>query len=714
MTEIIATVYKITYKTEDGYCVLSVTVKGRLGRHTAVGTLPDVHTDSTYKFGGEWVIHKKYGEQFKIETAEEMLPTTETGIIRYLSSGLISGIGQSTAKKIVSKLGINTLDVIDQTPERLLEVSGIGKKKAENIIENLKKQKDMRKTMMFLNSNGVGIKLATKIYKEFGDNTIQFVQENPYKLTEIKGIGFLTADDVAQKIGFGHETYVRLKSGLLYTLLELSKDGHCYATRNMLIEKGVKLLSVDDYLLHMTLDEMLRVEDVITDITEEDDPKKAIFLPMFYYAELGVANRLSKIFATKTKNRNIKLPKNIDYDETQKKAIETAINSKIFILTGGPGTGKTTTVLGIIQSMNEKEILLAAPTGRAAKRLSESTGKNAKTIHRLLEAKRDGSFTYNETHKLKGDVLIVDECSMIDIILMNQLLKAVPENMQVILVGDIDQLPSVGPGNVLRDIIESNEFPVVRLQKIFRQAATSRIIQNAHYVNEGRMPDWTPKNSDFFFINAETESQKQHQNLDEYALEQIAELVANKLPNYYKIPSEQIQVLSPMRQGKTGTVMLNQYLQKRLNHTQSYGIHSGAIVYHIGDKVMQTVNNYDKNIYNGDIGFVCSIDRENQTATIDFDGREISYSQQELDEITLAYAITIHKSQGSEYPIVVMPVFMSHYVLLQRNLLYTGITRAKQILVMIGQKNAVAYAVSNNLIPTRNTMLSKRIKESIK
>ena len=338
----------------------------------------------------------------------------------------------------------------------------------------------------------------------------------------------------------------------------------------------------------------------------------------------------------------------------------------------------------------------------------------AKTIHRLLEAKRDGTFTYNDKNQLSGDVLIIDECSMIDVILMNQLIKAIPENMQVIFVGDIDQLPSVGPGNVLHDIIDSEAFPVVRLQKIFRQASTSRIIQNAHYVNEGKMPDWTPKDSDFFFINADNESKKAGMDINEYAIEEITELVTRKLPNYYHVPPEQIQVLSPMKQGKIGTVVLNQYLQKSINPTSTAGLQSGVTVYHVKDKVMQTTNNYDKEVFNGDVGYISAIDKENQRLIVDFDGKKVEYKQQELDELMLAYAVTIHKSQGSEYPIVVMPLFMSHFMLLQRNLLYTGITRAKQILVLVGEKRAVAYAVRNNLVKTRNTMLKKRICEAVK
>lgn len=708
MQEIIATIFRIVYQTEDGYTVMHASIQGRLGSHTIVGTLPEIRQDATYKFSGEWVIHPKYGEQFKVSDYEEMLPTTAAGIICYLSSGLIPGIGLSTAGKIVREFGPDTLDIIDKDPEQLLIVNGIGKKKAQAIVESLQAQKNMREVMVFLNANGVGIRLATKIYKEYGDEAIQKIKENPYCLTDIHGIGFVTADELAQKIGFGHETYARLMSGLKYTLLELSKEGHCYATQNMLIEKGVELLDVDASLLSMTLDEMRRVEDVITDASTKDE-ENAIYLPMFYYAEIGVANRLKRIFDAPIQTQIVSIKEVIDYDEVQKEAIETAVNSKVFVLTGGPGTGKTTTTLGIINALKKKKILLAAPTGRAAKRLSESTGMEAKTIHRLLEANANGTFAHNQDNPLDGDVLIVDECSMIDIILMNNLLKAVPDHMQVILVGDVDQLPSVGPGTVLRDIIDSGRFPIVRLKKIFRQAAHSRIIQNAHRVNEGEMPDWTPRDSDFFFVNADVNAENYHMDVSDYVLTAIGDLVADKLPRYYGISPMQIQVLTPMKQRQLGTVNLNQYLQKKINPGNGGGLSTGAVTYRFRDKVMQTANNYDKDVYNGDIGYVEEVHPDEQKLIVNFDGKRVEYRQAELDELSLAYAVTIHKSQGSEYPVVVMPFCMSHYVLLQRNLLYTGITRAKNGLIIVGQKKAVAYAVNNNIVPKRNTMLKERL-----
>ena len=716
MAEMItATIFKIIFRSEDGYKVALATVKGRSGTHTITGTYPEFQQDTKYKFTGEWTIHPKYGEQFKFTGAEEMMPESKTGIVSYLASGLIKGVKRATAKKIVNAFGEQTLDILDETPERLTEVPGIGEKKAAAIIEALREKHGMRKAMVFLGGYGIGMRLATKIYNMLGNDTVAKIRENPYCITDIRGIGFKTADEMAQKLGVSKESYNRLNSGIKYTLLELSKDGHCYATQDMLVAKGMELLGVDGSLIVMTLDEMIRTEAVITETPDRDDGARAIFLPMFYYAEVGTANSLKRIAGNPLHgNRKTLKLSDIEYDPVQEEAIRTAVNSKVFILTGGPGTGKTTTTLGIINSIR-KGILLAAPTGRAAKRLSEATGREALTIHRLLGAKPDGTFAHDDKNPLYGNALVVDECSMIDIILMNRLLKAVPDSMQVILVGDVDQLPSVGPGNVLRDIINSGEFPVVKLEKIFRQAEGSRIIQNAHRVNKGIIPDCSPEGSDFFFMNADTYAKKAGKAPEGFALEEIGELVAKKLPEYFNVPPEQIQVLSPMKQRQLGTVQLNQYLQNRLNpirnkwNPDGERITFGAVEYRRGDKVMQVVNNYDKGVFNGDLGYVSEVDSETHSLTVDFDGIVANYKAIELEELSLAYAVTIHKSQGSEYPVVVMPFFMSHYIMLQRNLLYTGITRAKQGFVMVGQKKAMAYAVSNNVVVKRNTMLEERL-----
>lgn len=657
----------------------------------------------------------------------------------------MKGIGPKFAQRIVKAFGENTLEVIEDEPERLLEVEGIGKVRVDRIRKSWAEQKEIRNIMLFLQSHNVNTSHATKIFKTYGNESIEVVKENPYRLADdIWGIGFKTADQIAEKMGFGHEKYVRLRSGLLYSLNRLSESGHCYATREMLLKTGAELLAVEEYLLSMTLDEMIRAEDVITETIElsqdsvkEGISEKAIYLPPFYYSEKGTAKRLSAIsrgqsgihISIKGLPDRIRDKTGMVYDDIQMQAILTAVTSKVMILTGGPGTGKTTTTLGIITAFQEvrARILLAAPTGRAAKRLSESTGMEAKTIHRLLEVKPPDGYQKNEEEPLEGDVLIVDECSMIDIMLMYNLLKAVPDTMTLIMVGDIDQLPSVGAGNVLRDIIESECFPVVRLTKIFRQARTSRIIMNAHRINAGRAPDLSNgMQSDFFFMDMEKQLERKGLPSDDStvvsgeAAETIVDLIKVKLPRYYHTSSDNIQVLTPMQRGVVSAANLNQILQEVINPADTgysggqrdqgdNGLRRGGTVYRPKDKVMQIKNNYDKEVFNGDIGVVLSVDKRERELIVGFDGRPVTYDISELDELVLAYATTIHKSQGSEYPIVVMPVLMNHYIMLQRNLIYTGITRAKKVLVLVGTRKAVNYAVRNVTVQKRNTMLKERI-----
>ena len=725
-------VERITYQNEEnGYAVIKCLAKGFNDLVTVVGNMPDVHVGSVLYLGGTWRINGKYGRQFQMETFEETLPATVYGIEKYLGSGLVKGIGPKFAKRIVQKFGKDTLEVIETDPDKLLEVYGIGQTRVNRIKKSWQEQKEIKNIMLFLQGHDVSTSHATKIYKTYGDKSIEVVQENPYRLADdIWGIGFKTADTIATKLGFGHEKYVRLRSGMLYTLNQLSDDGHCYATRDMLLKTGAEMLDVEDSLLSMALDEMIRAEDVIIEdipAKEEEVPKeKAIYLPPFYYSEVGVARRLNDILHN-TGGIRINpegLPQRIQqktgmrYDEVQMQGIMAAVTSKILVLTGGPGTGKTTTTLGIITAFREAgaSILLAAPTGRAAKRLSEATGMEAKTIHRMLEAKPPEGYKRNDENPLEGDVLIVDECSMIDIMLMYNLLKAIPDTMTVILVGEIDQLPSVGAGNVLRDIIDSGCFPVVRLTRIFRQAQASRIIMNAHRINHGKMPDISNgKQTDFFFIDMDKEAQKRGIKQDDTALlseeaaKEIVALVGSKLPRYYRIPPREIQVLTPMQRGVVGATSLNQSLQAAIN-PGDMGLKRGGFLFKAQDKVMQIRNNYDKDVYNGDIGVVGSVDMEDRSLVVIFDGREVEYDASELDELVLAYATTIHKSQGSEYPIVVMPVLMTHFVMLQRNLIYTGITRAKKVLVMVGTKKALAYAVRNGVVQKRNTMLKERLQ----
>ena len=713
MEKLRCVIERITYHNEiNGYTVLKCAAKGYHDLITVVGIMPETNVGAVLSLTGTWKVDSKYGRQFSVETFEETLPATVLGIEKYLGSGLIKGIGPNYAKRIVNTFGTETLDVIEENPDRLLTVPGIGKIRVEKIKKSWEDQKEIKNIMIFLQGHGVSTSHATKIYKQYGNESIKIVQENPYRLADdIWGIGFKTADTIAAKMGFGHEKYERLRSGIMYTLNQLADNGHCFATKDMLLKTGAELLEVKEGILSDTLDKMIAAEDVRIEALplEGDEPAQmAIYLPPFYYSEVGTAKRLRKIFESPKKIviRNAQdLHFDFSYDPVQIDAIRMAAQSKILVLTGGPGTGKTTTTQGIINIYKETgaTILLAAPTGRAAKRLSETTGMEAKTIHRLLEFKPPDGYQRNADNPLEGDVLIVDECSMIDIMLMYNLLKAVPDTMTLILVGDVDQLPSVGAGNVLRDIIDSNVFPVIRLTKIFRQAQTSRIIMNAHRINQGQMPDISNgASSDFFFIEEED---------PDAAAQQIVDLVKTRLPKHYNVPSSSIQVLAPMQRGVVGATNLNQLLQTALNPSED-GLKRGGYIFKEHDKVMQIRNNYDKEVFNGDIGEITNVNMEDKELTVTYDGKPIVYDATELDEIVLAYATTIHKSQGSEYPIVVMPVMMTHYIMLQRNLVYTGVTRAKKLLVLVGTKQALSFAVRTTTVNKRNTMLATRIQQA--
>ena len=707
-------VERITYQNDKNvYSVIRCRAGGFQELITVVGVMPEVHVGSVLSLTGKWKLDPKFGRQFAADSVEETLPATVYGIEKYLGSGLIKGIGPNFAKRIVSTFGEDTLRIIEEQPDELMKISGIGKLRVERIKKSWSDQREIKNIMLFLQGHDVSTSHASKIFKTYGENSIAVVQENPYRLADdIWGIGFHTADTIAQKLGFDRAKPVRLRSGLLYTINKLSEEGHCYATREMLLKTGTDLLDVEETLLSSVLDEMILAEDVKTEAIPESG-EDAIYLPPFFFSEIGTARRLREIFSAPKKvsvkreglENRIREKTGMVYDETQKKAILTAVESKILILTGGPGTGKTSTTRGIITAFREAgaRILLAAPTGRAAKRLSETTGMEAKTVHRLLEVKPPEGYQRNESNPLEGDVLIVDECSMIDLLLMHNLLKAVPDTMTLILVGDVDQLPSVGAGNVLRDVIDSECFPVVRLTKIFRQAQASRIITNAHRINRGQMPDLSNgRESDFFFLEQENA---------EAAAQEIVDLVRTRLPSHYHIPPSEIQVLSPMQRGVVGAANLNQIIQEAVNPGEM-GFRRGGMQFKVRDKVMQIRNNYDKEVFNGDIGIVESVDPENRELTVNFEGRSVSYDITELDELVLAYAVTIHKSQGSEYPIVVMPILMSHYVMLQRNLVYTGVTRAKKVLVLVGTKKALALAVRNTAVRKRNTLLAQRIRRS--
>ena len=706
MEKITCTIERITFQNlENGYSVLQATIKGYREEQTIVGTFHEVTVGAVLIVEGNWRVDKRYGRQIAAESWSETLPATVIGIEKYLGSGLVKGIGPKFAKQIVSHFGLETFEVIDTDIDRLLEVPGIGKGRVAKIKESWEKQKDVKDIMVFLQGHGVSSTYAAKIYKQYGKDSIQKVQDNPYCLADdIWGIGFKTADSIAEKLGYEKNDLRRCRSGILYTLSKLSEDGHVYSEREQLIKSAKELLSAEEEPITQALDEMIAKEDLILD---ED----AIFLPPFYYAECGVANKLRRLLDTQMGNifdnatvvpEDVGKHAQIDYDEVQLSAIRKAIGSKVMVLTGGPGTGKTTTTLGIIAAFESlgQRILLAAPTGRAAKRMSEATGKEAKTIHRLLEFNPAEGYGRNDENPFEGDLLIVDESSMIDVILMNSLLKAVPLTMRLILVGDIDQLPSVGAGNVLRDIIDSGSVPVVRLTRIFRQAQSSRIVTNAHKINQGIFPDISNgKQSDFFFIKDEDPEQ---------AARDIVNIVKNRIPKAYGYSTNDIQVLAPMQRSVVGATNLNIVLQEAINPVGD-SLSRGGFKYRQGDRVMQIRNNYDKEVFNGDIGTVESVDVEDRSLSVLFDGRTVAYEDSELDELTLAYATTIHKSQGSEYPVVVIPLLMTHYVMLQRNLIYTGITRAKKICIIVGTTKALAYSIHNMVVLKRNTRLKERL-----
>ena len=701
-------VERITYQNpENGYSVLKVKVKGYNDLVTLVGNLLEVPVGSVLLCRGEWKVDKRYGSQFVAATWEETMPATVYGIEKYLGSGLVKGIGPRFARAIVQRFGTETIDIIETEIERLYEVPNIGRKRVAKIRESWEKQKDIKNVMLFLQGYGVSTAYAAKIYREYGKESIDKVRENPYRLADdIWGIGFKTADGIAAKMGYGKEDPRRCRSGILYTLGQLSDEGHVYAGEEQLVKTAGQLLEAGETAIRDTLAGMLQAEDLILD-------KDAIYLPPFYHAECGTSRRLRDLAESTGRSlfdglfdpSSLTAETGIEYDEVQLAAIRQAVTSKVMVLTGGPGTGKTTTTQGIIAALKKAglRVLLAAPTGRAAKRMSEATGMEAKTIHRLLEYNPQDGYKRNDENPLEGDALIVDECSMIDILLMNNLLKAVPVGMRLVFVGDIDQLPSVGAGNVLRDIIDSQRIPVVRLVRIFRQAQKSRIVMNAHTINQGRFPDTSNgRDTDFFFMREDD---------PERAAETIVRLVKERLPRAYRESPDRIQVLTPMQRGVVGAANLNLLLQQALNPSGP-SLGRGGYTYRQGDRVMQLRNNYDKDVFNGDLGYIREVDTEERTLKVDFDGKWVEYDVTELDELTLAYATTIHKAQGSEYPIVVMPVLMTHFVMLQRNLIYTGITRAKKICVLIGATKALAYAVRNVSVLKRNTRLKERLNPS--
>jgi exodeoxyribonuclease V alpha subunit len=718
MPTIYGFIERITYHNEENdFVVAKLQEKGKRELTTIVGNLTAINPGESLKLTGRWVHNKKFGEQFQVENYEITVPATVHGIRKYLGSGLIKGIGPIMAERIVKKFALDTLEVIEKTPERLSEVGGIGPKRIAMITRAWEEQKEIKEIMIFLQGHGVSAAYSAKIYKQYGDRSIEVVKENPYRLAQdIYGIGFITADKIAQNMGIDPNSLIRAKAGVIYVLNELTEEGHVYYPEIDLVRKAKEILKVDQEIITQAITELSKGKEIILEEINVEKDHRAVYLAPFYVAETGIAQRLRKLKESPSNIRPIHPEKAIEWvqqklntelAEKQKEAVLLAANLKVLIITGGPGTGKTTIITAILKIFQQLKlrILLAAPTGRAAKRMSEATGWESKTIHRLLEfSPQKGGFKKDQDDPLEADVLVIDEASMMDTLLMYHLLKAIPPQAHLILVGDVDQLPSVGPGNVLKDIIDSGIFTVVRLTEIFRQAQESMIIVNAHKVNQGEFPILKEierkEATDFYFIQEEE---------PEKTLNQILTLCDERIPKHFGFHSiRDIQVLTPMHKGVIGAINLNIELQKKLNPEQQ-GISHGSRTFKLHDKVMQIVNNYDKEVFNGDIGWISKIDQEDRELTIDFDGRLIAYEYSDLDEIVLAYAISVHKSQGSEYPVVILPVTTQHYMLLQRNLIYTGITRAKKLVVLIGTKKALAIAIKNNKPQLRFTHLSVRL-----
>lgn len=721
LTDLSGQIERITYANdENGFTIARVKVYGRRDLVTVVGHLMSPMPGEILNMRGEWVHHPRFGEQFKVIEYKTTVPATVFGIQKYLGSGLIKGLGPVMAGRIVKKFGKKTLDVIENEIEKLTAVDGIGRKRTAMIRKAWEEQREIRDVMLFLQSHGVGTGYATKIFKQYGQRSIAVVKENPYRLaTDIFGIGFVIADGIAQKLDIPKNSSLRVEAGILYVLSQLSDEGHVFYPYEALVKKSREILDVErgevvEALGTLTADKRIVIEDLNERLDEYKENNKGVYLSPFHLCETGIAERLKRLLAAPKSIRNIKIETALNWvqgqlditlAENQVEAIRCALENKIMVITGGPGTGKTTIINAILKifSKLKVKIMLAAPTGRAAKRMTETTGHEAKTIHRLLEYSFvKGGFQKNEKKPLNCDLLILDEASMIDTILMYHLIKAIPAFATLVLVGDVNQLPSVGAGNILNDIISSHVIPLVELNEIFRQAKESRIIVNAHKINEGVLPEFEDDvlGNDFYFIQ-----QKDPQKV----LEIILELIKTRIPRRFGFdPIDDIQVLTPMHKGIVGAGNLNMELQKLLNPFQDE-ITRGSWKFRLNDKVMQIKNNYDKAVFNGDIGKIAEIRAGDGEVFISFDGRKVPYNFTDLDEVVPAYAISVHKSQGSEYPVVVIPILAQHYILLQRNLIYTAVTRGRNLVVMVGTRKALAMGVNNNRTQKRFTYLRYRL-----
>lgn len=734
------------YNSENGYSVLRIKPDqarlpglDRQGLVTVTGNLPELSPGENLRLSGQWVNHPKHGLQFLVEQCEQILPATVAGIRRYLGSGLVKGIGPHLAERIVACFGAHTLEIIEDQPERLREVPDIGPKRSYQIAAAWNEQKQVKEVMLFLHSHNISTHLAVKIYKQYGDQALPIVRSDPYRLArDIYGIGFKTADRIAQALGLPKDHPSRIEAGVVFTLNEMTEDGHVYAPRPLILERAASLLAVPEEQVAPALERLAQDDRIRQEILPFAGPETsaqstpsqavgettppygqpAIYLTPLYLGEAGVAQRLTAL-ARSLPTRLSDLPPAFTPPDPgltakQQTAIRVTLSHPVSVLTGGPGTGKTTAIKALIAALEgaHKVYALASPTGRAAKRLSQATGKPASTVHRLLGFVPGEGFRYNAENPLQVDLVVVDEASMLDLYLANQLLKALQPGTHLLLVGDVDQLPSVGAGDVLRDVIASGVATTTRLNTIFRQAATSQIITNAHRINHGQMPVFSThsegsKTGDFFLFPAET---------PEEAANWVEELVCRRIPQKFHLhPTHDIQVITPMYRGLAGVNALNQRLQAALNPSGPLKPEKTLFgqVFRPGDKLMQTQNNYDKDVYNGDIGYLTSLDPIEHTLTVDFEGRMVSYDWSETDQLVLSYAVSVHKAQGAEFPAVVVPLLTQHYMMLQRNLLYTAITRARQLCILVGNRKAIGIAVRNDKVAQRYTALDWRLRSAL-
>ena len=745
MDSIAGAIERVTYyNPENGYSVLrlrpdrtrKIPGADRQGLVTVVGNLPELSPGEHLRLRGQWVNHPKHGQQFQVEICEQTMPATEVGIRRYLGSGLIKGIGPRLADRIVDEFGEQTLEVIETHPEQLRQVPDIGPKRSVMIARAWEEQKQVKEIMLFLHSYGVSTNLAIKIYKQYGDQALGIVQSDPYRLArDIYGVGFKTADKIAQSLGLPGDHPSRIEAGVIYAINEMIDNGHVYAPHAVLVERAVDLLDVPPDLVPPALDRLAQDDRVRQEVlpfietaqqgtpTVGESPgvygQTAVYLTPLFFGETGVAERL-RAMSSAMPTRLSDLPPSFislgtSLSQEQEDAIRKVLSHPVSVLTGGPGTGKTTCIKVLIDVLEtgRKKYKLASPTGRAAKRLSEATGRPASTIHRLLGFKPGEGFKHNPENPLAIDLLVVDEASMLDLLLANNMLKALQPGTHLLLVGDVDQLPSVGAGDVLRDVIASGLVHVTRLSEIFRQAADSQIITNAHRINQGEMPFFPrdrgtgPGSSpgDFFLFPAEN---------PEEAGEWVQDVVCTRIPDKFGLhPRDQIQVLAPMYRGPAGVHALNERLQAAINPPEPRKSEKRIYgqLFRSGDKVMQIQNNYDKDVFNGDFGFVTAIDPIDHTMSINFEGRRVDYDWSETDQLVLAYAVSVHKSQGSEFPAIVLPLVTAHYMMLQRNLLYTAVTRARELCVLVGNRRAIGIAVKNNKVAHRYTALDWRLSD---